>query len=170
VARNSKQWDSDKFFEVYSGRGGPAKSGKLVCRLSNIPFNVTQEDLNDLFENHRLSRVALHYDFRGKSLGTAEVHGQADVIRRLVREFSDVQIDGRSLQLTVVNEGGSTGAASPQRRASSGPSRVPPRRTGGGGAGKPSSGSKRDGGKKPKLTAEELDRELDEYMKTSQHK
>lgn len=129
---------------------------------------MTQEDLNDLFENYRLSRVALHYDFRGKSLGTAEVHGQPEVIRRLVREFSDVQIDGRALQLTVVNEGGSTGGGSPQRRSGGGSARVP--RRGGIGGSKAGGSLKREAGKKPKLSAEELDRELDEYMKTSQHK
>lgn len=41
-----------------------------------------------------MTKIALHYDFQGRSLGTAEVHGPSGVIARLTREFKDVEIDG----------------------------------------------------------------------------
>jgi len=176
--RNPKMWDNDKFRELESGGrqrrakfgggggGGLNSNVKAICRLSNLPFNVTQQDLNDLFEGHRASKITLNHDFRGRSLGTAEIHGQANAIQRLAGEFKNVEIDGRPLQITVVGAGigggisSGGGIQSRLRRPGGGDRRSggnDRRRSGGGGQ------TKGDEPRK-KLTAEELDRELDEYM------
>lgn len=136
---------------------------KAIARLSNLPFSITQEDLNDLFAEFNLSRIALHYDFRGKSLGTAELHGASNVISRLAGEFKNIEIDGRPLGVQVVGGSSDGGIQSRIRRPSSGrggnsrPNRQAGNRRSGGGA-------KSKEPRKPKLTAEQLDAELDAYM------
>ncbi|KAI6215925.1 Aly/REF export factor 2-like protein [Aphelenchoides besseyi] len=172
--RNANKWGNDKFFELIKGGNRGGSSGKSICRLSNVPFNVTQDELDDLFAEYRLSRCTLHYDQHGRSLGTAELHGARDVINRLAGNFRNVEIDGRLLGITIVNEGSSSRGGSP-RRAGNG-RRAGPRVTGRRDGGR-QDGARRDGGRgngggakrdtKKKLTSEELDRELDEYMKKS---
>jgi len=170
--RNPKKWDNDKFFEAQGGSrrsggvGARSSSAKAIARLSNIPFNVSQEELDDLFAEFRLSRIALHYDFRGRSLGTAELHGPANEIARVAREFKGVEIDGRPLGIQVVGVGSSARSLSdgPRiRHVGGGRNDRVGRRSGGGKSG----GAKLGGDSRKKLTAEELDKELDEYMKTS---
>jgi len=171
--RNPKKWDNDKFFETTRAAGGAPRrlsgagaGGKAVARLSNIPFSVSQEDLDDLFAEYRLSRISLHYDFRGKSLGTGELHGPHGVLSRLARDFANVEIDGRSLHISVVGEGASPSLGSRVRRVGGGG------RTGAGplrnrrssGAGGRSPGGRGGGDKRKKMTADELDKELDAYM------
>ncbi|CAD5216168.1 unnamed protein product [Bursaphelenchus okinawaensis] len=162
---NPKKWDNDKFFEVYNKRssGGPSQGGKAVCRISNIPYNVTQSELETLFQKYRLSKVTLHYDFKGRSLGTAELHGKPDAIQRVKKDFTGVEIDGRAVELSVVGAGGSPSFSRRVSRPGSGPARRsgPPRRNGPGGKGGPKKTQK------PKMTAEDLDKELDEYMKNT---
>ncbi|KAI6189157.1 Aly/REF export factor 2-like protein [Aphelenchoides besseyi] len=161
---NSKKWGNDKFFELVKGGNRGGASGKSICRLNNVPFNISQEELDDLFAEYRLTRCTLHYDQHGRSLGTAELHGHRDVINRLASNFRNVEIDGRPLGITIVNEGSSSRGGSP-RRAGNG-RRTGPRVTGRRDAGRTNAGgAKRD--QKKKLTSEELDRELDEYMKKS---
>lgn len=128
-----------------------------------------------MFAEYRLNRVALHYDFRGRSLGTAELHGAANVIQRLAREFKNVEIDGlllhilisfkliclgRPLDIQVVGQGSSSFSSGGRnsgggRIRRTGAIRRDPRRRSSGGVSK-------KGGKK--LTAEELDKELDEVI------
>lgn len=42
--QRGRAWDTDKLFGLERGRR-PALSGKGVARLSNVPFSVTQQDL-----------------------------------------------------------------------------------------------------------------------------
>jgi uncharacterized membrane protein YgcG len=117
--------------------------------------------LTDLFADYRLTKIALHFDYRGRSLGTAELHGSSQVIGRLARDFKGVEIDNRPLAIQVVEEGGSSlrlsggGRGSNPRRSSGAGRSGPGRRSGGG-------GNKGEGRKK--LTPEELDKELEAYM------
>jgi len=170
-----RAWDNDKLSQGQSeGRrrnGGTrvairsaSGGGKAIARLSNVPYNITQEDLNDLFAEFNLSRISLHYDFRGKPIGTAELHGGSNVISKLAREFKNVEIDGRPLEIQVVGSGGSPnrGIQTRTRRPNSGgKSRSPGNRRSIGGA---RSGGKSKEARKPKLTAEQLDQELEAYM------
>lgn len=50
--------------------------------------------LQTLFEKYNLSKVTLHYNFQGRSLGTAELQGPRQVISRIERDFAGVEIDG----------------------------------------------------------------------------
>ncbi|CAD5222054.1 unnamed protein product [Bursaphelenchus xylophilus] len=166
--QGTKKWDNDKFFEVYAnkksgGGSGSAAGGKAVCRLANIPYNVTQEELETLFQKYRLSKVTLHYDYKGRSVGTAELHGNRDAIQRVKRDFTGVEIDGRAVEITVVGAGG--GSPSLARRISRPGGGAPARRGGPGRGGAGGKGPKKT--QKPKLTAAELDKELDEYMKST---
>jgi len=171
-----RAWDNDKISQNRGdgqrrnsggARGSRSLSGggKAIARLSNLPFNVSQEDLNDLFGEHRLARIALHYDFRGKSLGTAELHGASNVISRLAREFTNVEIDGRPLSIQVVGGSSDGGIQTRIRRTSSGRggnTRQAGNRPAGNRRSGPSGKSREP--RKPKLTAEQLDAELESYM------
>jgi len=168
IRKPKNAWQHDKFFETQrGGRGqrrgsgsGPSSGGKVIARLSNLPFSVGQQDLNDLFDQHRLSKINLFFDERGRSLGTAELHGASGAIQRVAREFKGVEIDGRPLKIDVVGAGGGSSSSSGIRARVSGGLRRQ------GGIRRPQRGGAKSGGKK-KLTPEELDAELDEYMKGS---
>ncbi|KAI6233759.1 RRM domain-containing protein [Aphelenchoides fujianensis] len=191
VAKKSKQWGHDKFFELANGGGGGRSGGGggggrsaqgssiAVCRFSNIPFHITQDELRELFANYKsLKSVVLHHDDRGNSLGTAEVRGPSRDIQRLHEEFNRCKIDGRTISSVIMHEGGGGGSritervsrsgggggggGDGRRRSDNGGRVSGGRRVGGGGGG---GGGGARSPKKQKLTAEELDRELDEYMK-----
>jgi len=170
IRKPKNAWQHDKFFETQRGGGrgqrrgsgsGPS-SGKAIARLSNLPFSVGQQDLNDLFEQYRLSKITLFYDENRRSLGTAELHGPSGAIQRVAREFKGVEIDGRPLKLDVVGAGGSSSGGIRARLSGGGLRRQ-------GGIRRPQRGGVKSGGggNKKKLTPEELDAELDEYMKGS---
>ncbi|KAI6177313.1 RRM domain-containing protein [Aphelenchoides bicaudatus] len=168
IQKPKRSWDQDKVSQGRRNSGGGNRlsaggSGKAIARLSNVPFNITQQDLTDLFENHRLTKITLHYDFRGRSLGTAELHGPSGVISRLAREFKDVEIDGRPLSIQVVGEGGSSlrsGAGRLNTRRVSGGRQSGGRKIGG----RRNAGGDRKSDGRKKLTPEELDKELEAYM------
>lgn len=184
LTKSKNKWGNDKYFELYKNKrqvgGGDsgASSARSLCRLSNIPYTVTQDDLEELFGEYRSIRVTLFHDGRGQSLGTAEVSGSLAAISRLSQDYRNVEIDGRELIVTVVNEGSnrssgggathpySRGAEPRIRRNNSSGGSGGGRRVGGGGRVGGSGGSKN--AKPKKLTAEELDRELEDYMKNTQ--
>jgi len=105
-----------------SGNVHKASNSNSIIRLSNLPFDVTQQELNELFAEFRLPRITLHYDYRGKSLGTAELYGPSNVIARIAHEFGQVKIDNRPLGIELIgsNQATATGIKSRIRRVSSG--------------------------------------------------
>jgi hypothetical protein len=54
-------WQNDKFFEAQGSRrfGNGDRSSKAIARLSNIPYTITQEDLNVSFQTEFFHQIIL---------------------------------------------------------------------------------------------------------------
>ncbi|KAL4378647.1 hypothetical protein GQ457_02G022930 [Hibiscus cannabinus] len=168
--------------------GGPDVEAKLY--ISNLDYGVSNEDIKVLFsEVGDLKRYSINYDKSGRSKGTAEVvffsHTEA---LAAIKRYNNVQLDGKPMTIELVGANVVMHAPTPPTKSSilRGPnvaSRRDQERTGGrgwvrGGGNGPNLGGARHGfalghghgrgrgrggptGKK--LSAEDLDADLDKY-------
>lgn len=139
--------------------------GACKIMISNLDFGVSERDMKELFQDYGgVRKVNFHYDRNGRSLGSCEVvFDRSSLAQRARRQYHGVPLDGRAMEIEIVGI-----QASPPRRPARSPRRGPsgprsgPRRGAGprrgGGGGRPRSE------KKENLTAEELDKQLDQYL------
>ncbi|XP_022746722.1 THO complex subunit 4B-like isoform X2 [Durio zibethinus] len=164
--------------------GGSDMEGKLY--VSNLDYGVSNEDIKVLFsEVGDLKRYSINYDKSGRSKGTAEVvfFRQTDALAAIKR-YNNVQLDGKPMTIELVGANVLMSSA-PVPPTKSGIMRNPnvaSKRAwihsdgGGGGGGGGSNGPNTSGagrgfarGNRPrgqigkKLSAEDLDAELDRY-------
>ncbi|KAJ2851297.1 hypothetical protein IWW36_001194 [Coemansia brasiliensis] len=163
--------------------------GKIL--ISNLDYGVTEADLRALFQQiGPLSRVTLNYNRKGTSNGSGEVvfknasHAQVAYDR-----YHDVELDHRKMRIEVVASSVAPAVVPmiiPQMMPQAFEQQQQQQSKGSSGRGKRggnsqqnsnnAQGSNKSGGRgrrggraarenKPMPTAEELDAELDEYMK-----
>ncbi|OMO96933.1 hypothetical protein COLO4_14969 [Corchorus olitorius] len=167
-----------------SGSGpGPDRRGPTRNPLRSNPYPVAPVLFSEV---GNLKRCSINYDKSGRSKGTAEVvfHNHMDAVAAIKR-YNNVQLDGKPMTIELV--GASLVMSAPAPPAKSGfvrkPNVVPPRSDqqrnggwqrvhGGGGGGGPNAagagrgsakGRGQGGGRGQKLSAEDLDAELDNY-------
>lgn len=166
------KWDHD----MYSGGGGPVRRtrgnvgsgvGKLL--VSNLDFGVSDQDITELFsEFGAMRKSAIHYDRSGRSLGSADVifERRADALKAM-QQYNGVPLDGRAMEITLVDGNDGT----PRSNSGGLNGRVGQRNQGGnfsrGGRGRGGfRGRGRGRGRQAKedISAEELDKQLDDYV------
>lgn len=159
-----------------SGGRQAASPRKELARLhvSNLHYNVTNRDVSQLFsEIGQIKKAAVHYDKSGRSLGTAEVTFLTrDAAIRAIKKYNKVPLDGRPMDITLVPSSTSVIRSPAKGRIGVKPgsgikkttNRSPQnkgRRVSNQRNGNKSSFQKRQPRKN--LTAEDLDKDLDDY-------
>ncbi|KAJ1774831.1 hypothetical protein LPJ77_000444 [Coemansia sp. RSA 2523] len=172
-------------------QGSSASSGKIL--INNLDYGVTEADLRELFQQvGALSKVALNFNRRGTSSGSGMVifknpaHAQSAYNR-----YNNVELDHRKMLIEVVGGGAASGVVpmvvpmmpqnfvQPQNASGARRNRRGNAQGSSSGQGNKSQGSsaqgsngnaqggRRRGGRqdKPQPSAEQLDADLDEYMK-----
>ncbi|KAJ9178256.1 hypothetical protein P3X46_010156 [Hevea brasiliensis] len=173
-------WQHDMFTDQgmgYSGQAGRASAIETGTKLyiSNLDYGVSNEDVKELFsEVGDLKRYSIHYDRSGRSKGTAEVvfSRRTDALAA-VKRYNNVQLDGKPMKIEIVGTNIATHAAPPATNGPFGNSNGVPRggQGRGGAVGRPRGGGGRGfgrgrgrgRGRGEKLSAEDLDADLDKY-------
>ncbi|CAG9536251.1 unnamed protein product [Cercopithifilaria johnstoni] len=140
-----------------------------IVNISNLGPMVTTTDLQELFAEHPYEDVAVQYEPDGSPSGTAVViFKRFEDGMKLKRQFTGVRLDGKAMDLFVLTKNDFIRGVSQGRitkRGARGSVRFGSnklKRSGGFGRLKNTS-------RKPQVTSEELDRELDAYMRGSKH-
>ncbi|KAE7996816.1 hypothetical protein FH972_001506 [Carpinus fangiana] len=89
--------------QMMLGGGSNTEEGTKLY-ISNLDYGVTNEDIQVLFsEIGDLKRYSIHYDRSGRSKGTAEVVFQrhSDALAAIKR-YNEVQLDGKPIKIELV--------------------------------------------------------------------
>uniref|UniRef100_A0A1I7VH24 RRM domain-containing protein n=1 Tax=Loa loa TaxID=7209 RepID=A0A1I7VH24_LOALO len=185
----SGKWDHSGFEEMYGNGSGDGSSPlpalerggrfnrvdlarKVRLHITNLAPTVNSADLNELFEEYSIISANVNYDEMGESVGTADVVTDRVTAREIVANLDGVALDGEVMSFHMIDD--QTIPASrnvPVKNRLSFRERSwgvikkrPPKR--------PLTGIKnrrKNRSKRPQMTDEELDRELEEYMNKRGH-
>ncbi|XP_043969193.1 aly/REF export factor 2-like [Gambusia affinis] len=165
------KWQHDMFEENESGGSTVPErrvDGSSKLLISNLDFGVSDSDIKELFEEFGpIKTASVHYDRSGRSKGVADVYfvNKADAIKAM-KNYNGVPLDGRPMKIQQESSEVQTQSSSGGfDRSRLGQPRFE-RRPGGSSGG--FRGRGRGGERKPQLSAEELDAQLDAYKSESQ--
>ncbi|XP_065181709.1 THO complex subunit 4-like [Sycon ciliatum] len=176
---------------VGGGAGGAAASSGHII-ISNLDFQVSDGDLNELFgEFGQIKKARVHFDASGKSQGSADViFARYQDAMRALQKYNGVPLDGREMRIMIASgpsqmmspprtqySPGRGGRGGQQRSGYSGRSNAATRGSGGGGRGgrfqrRGGRGGNAGGGRgapaQRSMTKEQLDAEIDAYHSEAQ--
>lgn len=170
-------WQHDMFGNqgVVVGVGASSIETGTKLYISNLDYGVSNDDIKELFsEVGDLKRYAVHYDRSGRSKGTAEVvfSRRGDGLAA-VKRYNNVELDGKPMKIEIVGTNVATVGALPPVANGIGRNPLGPRsgQGRGGAMGRPRGGrgfgrgrgSGRGRGRDEKVSAEDLDADLDKY-------
>ncbi|KAK3250680.1 hypothetical protein CYMTET_39954 [Cymbomonas tetramitiformis] len=185
VVDDDDAWEHDLYENARQPvriRTGALETGtKLI--VNNLDFNVSNEDIKELFEElGDVKRANVNFDRSGRSMGTAEVvyARRADAMNAMKR-YNGVRLDGKAMDIEMATSGGSAPSAvrnvvmrtSTAQASSFAGGRGSGGRGGGKGGrngGKGGKGGRGKGGRKggkggASKSVEQMDDDLDSYMK-----
>ncbi|GMH30083.1 hypothetical protein Nepgr_031926 [Nepenthes gracilis] len=174
-------WQHDLFANhaaAYPAQGAAARGSAIETGtklyVSNLDYGVSNEDIKDLFsEVGDLKRYGVHYDKSGRSKGTADVvYGRKEDALAAVKRYNNVQLDGKPMKIEIVGTNiatllpgqasvGINGNQNGALRSAQGKVPVFGRARGGSRGGRRGRGRGR--GRGEKISAEDLDAELEKY-------
>ncbi|CAA0816856.1 THO complex subunit 4A [Striga hermonthica] len=176
-------WAHDMFTSSSRASASSIETGTKLY-ISNLDYGVSNADIKELYaEVGDLKRCNVHYDRTARSKGTAEVvFSRRQDALAAIKKYNNVQLDGKPMKIELVGTNIPTGggAAFPTAGAFRDPNAVPPRfvlwegqnfnkggfgrpRGGGRGRGFGRGGRGRGRGHVGKISAEDLDADLDKY-------
>uniref|UniRef100_A0A8R1DPL3 RRM domain-containing protein n=2 Tax=Caenorhabditis japonica TaxID=281687 RepID=A0A8R1DPL3_CAEJA len=79
------------------------QTGPSTLFISNLASTVTQEDLEELFEQYHPEVVQLHFDSNGTSLGTADVVVPQPQVAIIQKNLEGVLLDGQQIEVLETN-------------------------------------------------------------------
>lgn len=144
------------------GAGNPNKTVRI--NISNLAPSVVSSDLEELFANYRIEAATVNYNESGISVGTGDIYLRKSDAENVINDFKGVALDGQVMRMVLVDGSDSLGSrirVTPVQRGF---------RNGGdrrfnGGTGKGGSYGRRSrSDRRAKMTAAELDAELEAYM------
>uniref|UniRef100_A0A914I732 Chromatin target of PRMT1 protein C-terminal domain-containing protein n=1 Tax=Globodera rostochiensis TaxID=31243 RepID=A0A914I732_GLORO len=166
----------------------PVNDDVVWINIANLPDTVLTQDLQELFEDYNVFGIGVHYDEFGAHMGTADLFVDAPSAQSIIRDFANVAIDGSQIRFAIVSEQANNSAqfarSRPKntvpfnnrrrgQRSNSGRSsrtysrsRSPLARERPGRVA--SAGGAKNNSQRAK-TAEELDTELEQYMRGNKH-
>ncbi|CAM9003606.1 unnamed protein product [Rhodiola kirilowii] len=172
----------DQTVAAQAGRASSLETGTKLY-ISNLDYGVSNDDIKELFsEVGDLKKYSIHYDRSGRSKGTAEVvYSRRADAAAAVKRYNNVQLDGKPMKIEIVGINVAAPApvvySFPRGNANGAPRGVfgrggtfgRIRGIGGRGRGRGASnrGRGRGRGRSEKLSAEDLDADLEKYHQTS---
>ncbi|TKR94402.1 hypothetical protein L596_008687 [Steinernema carpocapsae] len=78
------------------------RSSKVT--FTNLAFSVSSADLQELFRPYNPTKITLHFNESGRSLGVADVFVPRQEASKMVHDFKGITLDGRELKMTYVDE------------------------------------------------------------------
>ncbi|GMS84473.1 hypothetical protein PENTCL1PPCAC_6648, partial [Pristionchus entomophagus] len=101
------KWDHSGFEEMYAEKKTtliPRSSGQCKVDISNLNENITTEDLEELFFQYSFTKVNVHFDESGSSIGTGAItlKSRSDA-ERLINDFRGCKVDGKAILLSIVD-------------------------------------------------------------------
>lgn len=169
------RWEHDMYA---GGRRENASSGNKLI-VNNLDFGVTDADMEELFsEFGTLRKAMILYDRSGRSTGSAEVEFiRSSDARQAKEQYHQVPLDGRAMNIAVMGsrdsgrDSGRDFDREPRReyrrndrdRSPRGDRNRGGNRRGGRGGGR--GGNRNNKEKKEPVTQEQLDAEMEEYLK-----